>query len=450
MAGIFDLDPIELENILTQSEFDELPSVGQPLQPPALDRKRFEDLNQEEIQAFIQKQENENTKRKTEGDMRLFKSYCLAKSEYREPEELLPCELDLLFGNFLVSVKKQNGSEYEPSTIRGFMSSLDRYLKMKNYQHQVNKGQLFPHSNNCIKAKLTNLKAQGMGNKPNESDELTDEDIDKLFEAGILGHDSPQQIVNLLHITFSLLFGMRGGKEQRDLTWGDIELLTDEDGDAYLQHIRERQTKTRGGNDPKNIRKFKPKAWGIPDDMKRCPVEAYKVYKQQRPKDMLHPEAPFFLSVNYRRNSSDHLWFKNQPVGKNHLYNLTKNMKKQCPSLNDGRKITNHSVRKHLVQKCNDMGLPANCTVQITGHKNLQSVNSYSKMNDEQQKKVANALIRKPPSTIQSPLAIQSESSEVAVAPKCHVSRLASPVLQSSQVLQQQQQHAVFFLEKRQ
>ena len=106
MAGFFDLDPIELENILTQSEFDELPSVGQPLQPPALDRKRFEDFNQEEIQGFIQKQENENTKRKTEGDMRLFKSYCVAKSEYREPEELLPSELDLLFGNFLVSVKK--------------------------------------------------------------------------------------------------------------------------------------------------------------------------------------------------------------------------------------------------------------------------------------------------------------------------------------------------------
>lgn len=53
MAEFFDLDPIELENILTQSEFDELPSVGQPLQSPALDRKRFEDLNQEEIQAFI-------------------------------------------------------------------------------------------------------------------------------------------------------------------------------------------------------------------------------------------------------------------------------------------------------------------------------------------------------------------------------------------------------------
>ena len=50
---------------------------------------------------------------------------------YRTCEKLLPCELDLLFGNFLVTVKKQNGSEYEPSTIRGFMSSLGRYLKME-------------------------------------------------------------------------------------------------------------------------------------------------------------------------------------------------------------------------------------------------------------------------------------------------------------------------------
>ena len=52
---------------------------------------------------------------------------------------------------------------------------------------------------------------------------------------------------------------MRGGKEQRDLTWGDIELLTDEDGDEYLQHIRERQTKTCGGNDSRNIGKLNQK-----------------------------------------------------------------------------------------------------------------------------------------------------------------------------------------------
>ena len=68
-------------------------------------------------------------------------------------------------------------------------------------------------------------------------------------------------------------------------------------------------------------------------------------------------------------------------------------MKANCPAkLNAGRKLTNHSVRKHLLKKCNDMGLAPTATVQISGH-NLQSVNSYSKLNDRQQKKIATALI---------------------------------------------------------
>ena len=32
-------------------------------------------------------------------------------------------------------------------------------------------------------------------------------------------------------------------------------------------------------------------------------------------------------------------------------------MKLQCPAIQDSKKITNHSVRKHLMQKCNDIGL---------------------------------------------------------------------------------------------
>ena len=98
------------------------------------------------------------------------------------------------------------------------------------------------------------LKQQGHGNKPNESDELTDSDIDNLFECGELGTSSPSQIVNMLHLTFSLVMGMRGGREQYQLRWGDIELCTDENGDKYIQHTRERQTKTRTGTDPKSNR----------------------------------------------------------------------------------------------------------------------------------------------------------------------------------------------------
>ena len=39
------------------------------------------------------------------------------------------------------------------------------------------------------------------------------------------------------------------------------------------------------------------------------------------------------------------------------------------------------------------MNLPPTETVQISGHKNLQSVNNYSKMNENRQKQVSKSLV---------------------------------------------------------
>jgi hypothetical protein len=44
---------------------------------------------------------------------------------------------------------------------------------------------------------------------------------------------------------------MRGGKEQRDLKLGDIIIDKDSSGEEFIQHVRERQTKTRT-EDPNN------------------------------------------------------------------------------------------------------------------------------------------------------------------------------------------------------
>ena len=85
---------------------------------------------------------------------------------------------------------------------------------------------------------MKSLKTQGYGNKPNESDGLTDSDIEKLFKCGQLGSKTPMQLANLLHTSFSFVLGMRGGVEPRNLKWRDIE-LNDEDGDEYLCHKKE-------------------------------------------------------------------------------------------------------------------------------------------------------------------------------------------------------------------
>ena len=50
---------------------------------------------------------------------------------------------------------------------------------------------------------------------------------------------------------------------------------------------------------------------------------------------------------------------------------------------------TNHSGRKTLVQKLQDNNVPPNQIVQVTGHKNLQSVNYYSLLRERQMENIS-------------------------------------------------------------
>ena len=80
-------------------------------------------------------------------------------------------------------------------------------------------------------------------------------------------------------------------------------------------------------------------------------------------------------------------------------------MVSNCSSINDTeqpRRLTNHSIRKHQLQKCVDMGLPPTTTIQMSGHKNIQSVNNYSKVNEKQQKQISLGLMKTNNETVKS------------------------------------------------
>ncbi|KAH3877476.1 hypothetical protein DPMN_001344 [Dreissena polymorpha] len=51
------------------------------------------------------------------------------------------------------------------------------------------------------------------------------------------------------------------------------------------------------------------------------------------------------------------------------------------------KRITNHSVRKFLVQKLRNANIPPTETMAITGHKNVQSITNYANISVEQQQK---------------------------------------------------------------
>ena len=110
-----------------------------------------------------------------------------------------------------------------------------------------------------MKSKQKQLKRLGKGNRLQEAAPLTDDEITALFTSNFMGIHSPEALVNILWFNNCVHFGLRGGKEQRDLQWGDIELKTNLNGNEYLKYSVEWQTKTRPGDNPENRRAVKPR-----------------------------------------------------------------------------------------------------------------------------------------------------------------------------------------------
>lgn len=71
--------------------------------------------------------------------------------------------------------------------------------------------------------------------------------------------------------------------------------------------------------------------------------------------------------------------------GKGKLSGLVKKMAADA-SLDPNRRLTNHSARKYLVKKLRDSGIPPTDIMQISGHKNIQSVMNYSSVSESARK----------------------------------------------------------------
>ncbi|KAH3884644.1 hypothetical protein DPMN_008628 [Dreissena polymorpha] len=92
------------------------------------------------------------------------------------------------------------------------------------------------------------------------------------------------------------------------------------------------------------------------------------------------------FNLAIRTNDTASQWFLRQQLGVNKLGQMLKAMAKDAGFLKHKR-ITNHSVRKFLVQKLRNANIPLTEPMAITGHKNVQSITNYSNISVEQQQK---------------------------------------------------------------
>ena len=341
------------------------------------------------IDTFIELHENKNTRQKTVRDIKLLETFLQTKDENRKPEEIPARELNQYLCEFFIAVRTKDGNEYEPSSLRSLLASFERYLKKENYSESIINDLAFEKTRKVLQSKQKDLKKQGKGNLPKATVPLTTDEIKIIYDKKLLGISSPEALLNTLWLNNSLHFGLRGCTEHRNMCWGDVKLLKTASGVEFLQ-FNERQTKTRTGTNYRDVRAVIPKMFAT-DGSNRDPVMIYKFFAEKRPQEMNNDEAPFYLAVN-DTTKADSLknWFKRNAVGVNKMNNLMKTMTEKAGIENP--RLRNHSSRKTMVQTLSENNFPPTQIAQLSGHKNLKSIENYSHVSTEQQMNMSRVL----------------------------------------------------------
>ena len=104
---------------------------------------------------------------------------------------------------------------------------------------------------------------------------------------------------------------------------------------------------------------------------------------------MNQPEAPFYLAVKHQRKATDTVWYKKSPLGKNEIVKL---LTKAAQNAGLPGRVTNHSVAKTCISRLLDSDVPESYMAQLSGHRNLKSLDSYKSASIQHQRRMSLAL----------------------------------------------------------
>ena len=256
---------------------------------------------------------------------------------------------------------------------------MQRVLSERGSQVDIKKSILFDRSRKVLAAKRKKLTQMGLGNKPNATRPLEDNEFLQLKEMAYFGWETPEAVQRLMWWCITTQFGYRARDESRKLCFGDITLSFDsERGKKYLEWDKERGSKTRTGEKTSSHqRSFNPKAYetGSWD----CPVTTYEKFIEHRPLEAKNSDSPFFLSVIPPQQIKNKIWYFPRPLGKNKIGEILGNASKLLKNDNNKSrsKISNHSARKYMISKLLNKNIHPIHVSQLSGHKNINSLKSY-------------------------------------------------------------------------
>ena len=113
--------------------------------------------------------ENKNTRKSTNLWVGIFKKWAALRNFEENLETYDVRELDNVLSKFYAEVRKENGDEYEPDSLKVMQASIDRFLREKGYPKSILRDNEFLNSKKVLEGKARNLRRDGLGKQPNKA-----------------------------------------------------------------------------------------------------------------------------------------------------------------------------------------------------------------------------------------------------------------------------------------
>ena len=304
--------------------------------------------------------------------------------------DVLNCfsESDLCFAlcRFVREVKKLDGSEYPPNTVRELVIMIQMYLHENGVFWKLLDQAEFVALCNVVDNTMKQRHSQGLGIRKS-SDVISLKHEDKLFNEGILGEDSPMQLLNTVIYMVGLHCALRGGSEHSNLRRigcnSQFSFEQDDAGVDRLVYVVDPLQKTNQGGLVCKAKSKRVVVYGA-SDKRRCLVRLIKKYIRLLPETKLCKKLYF----RCRKNPQPSVWYCDQPYGINRIKATVKEI---CKSGGINGNFTNHSLRATCASHLYDKNVPEQLIKAITGHCS-DCVHVYKRTGDHLKQAASNVI----------------------------------------------------------
>ena len=272
--------------------------------------------------------------------------------------------------NFLVEVKKVDGTNYPGKTLYHLVVSIQKHVKSKGKNWKLIEGGQFSAIRTVLKNLMKDQAKRNIGNVKRQAQMIDSVVEEKLWELGVLGEENPDQFRWTVLFLLGLNAGLRAGDENYALCRdsptlpSQLQFERNSKGVRCLIYKEDTTTKTNDGG-LNSMQKEHKVVWIYSSqNAVRCPVCIIDKYISLLPLTKPTTEK-FNFYLRGLDKTTPAQWYGEQVVG---LSMIRKTMQEICKKAKVEGFITNHSLHRTGTTKLFVNDVDRKLIKEFTGH----------------------------------------------------------------------------------